>query len=132
MGSWAAGLGTRGSRLGSRYSGWVTVWIFDENLLWSSRLKSGVTGLGHEAVLADRLPEGEITGDIAIVNLGSQAMPPAVLVPYLRVRGFKVLAHAGHKEQSLLELGRDSGADLVVTNGELTHKLGDVLTRLLS
>ena len=108
----------------------MTILIFDENLLWSSRLKSGVEGTGNTAVVIDRMPLEPISADIAIVNLASRAMPAETLIPLLKTQNIKVVAHAGHKEKPLLLVGQDSGADLVVTNGELTNKLAEILGRL--
>ena len=39
-----------------------------------------------------------------------------------------VIAHAGHKEKDLLEMGRQAGSDHVATNGELTFKIELLLT----
>lgn len=44
--------------------------------------------------------------------------------------GVKTIAHAGHKEKELLATGEAAGVDLVVTNGTITHKLGEVLAKL--
>ncbi len=108
----------------------MTVLVLEENLMWSERLRSGLTALGHQALVltgpADPVPASEA----AVVNLGSRAFDPQEWIPRLREAGVKVVAHAGHKEQPLLQVGRDCGADLVVTNSELTHKLQDVLNRL--
>jgi len=102
----------------------------DENLVWSERLRLGAVALGHECVVLHG-PGSAPTAEIAIVNLGSQAFPAAEWIPRLREGGAKVVAHAGHKERTLLDQGRSSGADLTVTNSELTHKLGDILERAM-
>lgn len=107
----------------------MTVLVFDENLMWSVKLKSGIEGLGHDAVVYSTVPDS-LEGDVAIVNLGSRVFPPSEILSLLKERGIKSIAHAGHKEKPLLLVGADSGADLVVTNGELTHKLAEVLARL--
>jgi dephospho-CoA kinase len=75
--------------------------------------------------------------DVAIVNLGSP--PPGVvsaddwaaLVRHLKQAGIKVIAHAGHKEHELRDLGRAAGCDVLATNGEMAHHLGRVLARAL-
>lgn len=107
----------------------MTVLVFDENLMWSVKLKSGIEGLGHQARVFSQMPE-DYDGDVAIVNLGSRVFPPLDILPKLQAKGIKTIAHAGHKEKPLLLVGADCGADLVVTNGELTHKLPEVLARL--
>lgn len=107
----------------------MTILVFDENLMWSVKLKSGIEGLDHKATVFSQMPE-DFQGDVAIVNLGSTVFPPQEILPKLKSMGIKSIAHAGHKEKPLLLVGADCGADLVVTNGELTHKLAEVLARL--
>lgn len=108
----------------------MTILVFDENLMWSAKLKSAIEHLGHEAVLYDRIPDIDFSGDVAIVNLGSAAIPARDLIELLKHKSIKSIAHAGHKERPLLVVGTDSGADVVVTNSELTHKFEDVLSRV--
>lgn len=109
----------------------MRVLILDENLIWSARLRLGIEAMGHEAAVlsgpAD-LPKAEL----AIVNLGSRVFPPEVWIAKLHEAGTRVVAHAGHKDKPLLERGKESRADLVVTNGELTHKLPQVVERALA
>jgi hypothetical protein len=105
----------------------MRVLIFEENLMWAPRLAKSVKAFGHEAIVLSRLPDELPTGDVAIVNLSSRAMPPSQLVPMLRAAGIKVLAHAGHKETELLELGKGLGCDRLASNGEITNKIGKIL-----
>lgn len=107
----------------------MTVWVFEENLMWSARLANGIRSLGHTAVVRKDIPE-EGNADMAIVNLGAPRPDPRQLVPRLRELGVRTLAHAGHKEKELHELGRDLGCDLLATNSELTHKLPELLEKL--
>lgn len=105
--------------------------IFDENLMWSVKLSSGISQLGHSSIVIDSLASEIPAVDVAIVNLGSARLPAGTLIPQLKDKAIKVIAHAGHKEKPLLTLGNECGADLVVTNGELTHKLGEILAKLM-
>lgn len=98
--------------------------------MWSAKLKSAIEHLGHEAIIYDRLPDIDFTGDVAIVNLGSAAIPARELIELLKQKSIKSIAHAGHKEKPLLLVGTDSGADVVVTNSELTHKFEAVLQKV--
>jgi hypothetical protein len=41
-----------------------------------------------------------------------------------------IIAHAGHKEAELHDLGRGLGCDQLVTNRELTVRLADILDRV--
>jgi len=106
------------------------VLIIESNLLWSVRLQKGLVALGYEAVVDRVLPEGKF--DVAIVNLGEQGVDWTERVSQLHARGTRVVAHAGHKEKELHELGRQAGCDVLATNSELTHKLADVVKKALS
>lgn len=102
--------------------------IFEKNLFWSSRLVKGARALGHEVSIV--LPSAEWATeqfDVAIVNLGDGGYDLGSLVPELRAAGVYVVAHAGHKEKDLMELGRVYGCDKLATNSELTNKFEAVL-----
>jgi len=105
----------------------MTVLIFEDNLMWGPRLRLSVSALEHEPVVFSRMPDAIPEADAAIVNLGSTVFPAADLVPLLRGRGIYVIAHAGHKEKELHELGRTIQCDRLATNSELTHKIPDIL-----
>jgi hypothetical protein len=105
----------------------MRVLIYEDNLMWSSRLVKSLTALGHEPLLRTK-PVAEFA-DFAIVNLGSQTLPAGDLVPSLTELGVKVIGHAGHKERDLLELGRQVGCQILATNSELTFKLENLLTQ---
>lgn len=104
----------------------MTVWVFETNLMWSSKLKQSLRLLGHESAILRNMPE-EGTADAAIVNLGERDPEPTTLIAALNGRGIPSIAHAGHKEKELHELGREAGATCLVTNSELTHKLPEIL-----
>ena len=105
----------------------MTVWTFEQNLMWSSKLRQSLRMLGHECLLLREVP-AEGTADAAIVNLGEG--DPKALLAALAARGIPTVAHAGHKEKELHDLGRESGATLLATNSEITHKLPDILLKL--
>lgn len=107
----------------------MRVLIFEENLMWSSRLALSIQRLGYQSTVIDHMDvEGE--GDVAIINLGSAKLAPSILVPRLKARDIPTIAHAGHKEKELHALGRDLGCDALVTNSELTYKLPEILERV--
>jgi len=107
----------------------MRVLIYEDNLMWSSRLVKSISALGHEAILRTK-PDVAETADAAIVNLGSNSLKAEEIVPMLRQHGIKVIAHAGHKEKELHALGRDLGCDRLVTNSELTYKLTQILSEV--
>ena len=104
----------------------MTVWTFESNLMWSSKLRQSLRILGHECVLLKDVP-AEGTADVAIVNLGEGE--PKTLIASLTERGVPTIAHAGHKEKELHDLGREAGATLLATNSEISHKLPDLLEK---
>ena len=88
--------------------------------MWSVKVTNGVRALGLEVVTE--------SPDVAIVNLGESDIEGKVAA--LKAQGVKIIAHAGHKETELLDLGRDLNCDKLVTNSELTNKLGAILESL--
>jgi hypothetical protein len=108
----------------------MKILIFETNLMWSSRLIQSVRSLGHEAVLCNGVPETSDGASVAIVNLGETKFDPAAITTRLHELGVKVIAHAGHKEKQLIELGRGAGVDVLATNGQLTFKLDQLLRQV--
>lgn len=109
----------------------MKVLIFEDNLMWSTRLRQSVQGLGHEAQVLTSLPDDGRGARVAIVNLGSDRLGASLVEP-LHALGLKVVGHAGHKEKELLDLGREAGCDRLATNSELTFKLPQILEELAS
>jgi hypothetical protein len=108
----------------------MTILILETDLLWSVRLKNMAVAAGHQVTVVGNPPVGNQVADVAIVNLGAAHWDLQTLVPRLRANGIKVLAHAGHKEKELLELGRALQCDRLATNGELAKKLPEILANL--
>src|SRR5450631_1320399 len=102
--------------------------------MWSSKLMQSLRMLGHEP-MSPSADSKDVT--VAIVNLswrpsGSRSRigavaepisteeePVRALIRELHDRGIKVIAHAGHKEKDLFEMGKAVGADVLATNGEI-------------
>lgn len=105
----------------------MRILIFEDNLMWGPRLVKSAQAFGHEPVLLSKIPNQIPSGDVAIINLGSIAMPAVELIPNLKGQGIKILAHAGHKEKELHALGKDLGCDRLATNSEITNKLEQIL-----
>lgn len=104
--------------------------ILEEDLLWSVRLRNGVTAAGHTPIVFDRPAEELPEADMVLVNLGSRRFPPDEWIPRLRARGVYVIAHTGHKESELIELGKSLVVDRLVTNGMLARRLPDILAKV--
>jgi len=99
----------------------AVILIFEQDLIWSSRLTKSLGALGYESRTVKSTPEdlADVTG--AIVNLGVDAF--VAEVPKLTSQGVHVIGHAGHKEKDLHELGREAGCQTLATNSELTYKI---------
>jgi hypothetical protein len=69
----------------------MTVWIFESNLIWSSRFVNTAKGSGHEAVVTTAIPKG--IADAAIVNLSDPNV--ATIVATLNERGIYTIANKG-------------------------------------
>lgn len=105
----------------------MTVWICENNLLWSVRLANNVRALGHEALVISTpsIPQGPV--DVAILNLTVPELSSPAWIADLRAKGAYVIGHAGHKEKDSLAAGAEHGCDRVVTNGKLANRLDAVL-----
>ncbi len=109
----------------------MQILVFEDNLMWSSRFAQSLRALGYEPVIALSVPEAT-EAKAAIVNLGSQKLSPQELVPKLKAMGIHVIAHAGHKEKDLLELGKGLECDTLATNSQITFKLESLLENAIS
>ena len=105
----------------------MTLWAFETNLMWSSKLRQSLRLLGHECLVLKAVPE-EGTADAAIVNLGEPGA--SELLAALGARGVPTIAHAGHKEKDLHDLGRAAGATILATNSEMANKLPALLEKV--
>ncbi len=105
----------------------MNILLFEDNLLWSSRLMKTLTALGYAPQVVTQVPE-TTDAEMAIVNLGSPTL--GACVKELNARGIHVIGHAGHKEKDLLALGKEVGCDTLATNSELTFKIEALLARL--
>ncbi|MCU0315845.1 MAG: hypothetical protein MUC92_04575 [Fimbriimonadaceae bacterium] len=106
----------------------MRVLVFEDDLIWSTRLRQSVRGHGHDVTMYTEIPHSIPPADVAILNLASEKMMNDKLIKKLKVQGTMVIGHAGHKESALLAKGSQAGCDLVVTNSMLTFQLGKVLT----
>lgn len=105
----------------------MKVLIFDDNLIWSERLRKSVAALGHEPIVLGAIPAEIPAADVAILNLTHPKLWSPELASNLKSRGFFLVAHAGHKEKDKLQEGRMAAVDRIVSNGELTFKLAQIL-----
>jgi len=108
----------------------MRILVFEDNLMWSSRLVHTLKALGHEPLLRKQLPVESEGAQAAIVNLGSATIVAAELIPKLKELGVHVIGHAGHKEKELMAFGKDAGCDTLATNSELTFKIESLLSRI--
>ena len=108
----------------------MDVLVIEDNLMWSPRIKQTLNGLGHNPIVFAKIPDPLPRADVAILNLGSKTLFSAELVEALKAQGTYVLAHAGHKETELWEMGRAVGCDEIVSNGNLTFRLGNFLAKV--
>ncbi len=108
----------------------MRILVFEDNLMWSSKLLQTLKALGHEPLLRTAMPSDAEGAQIAIVNLGSPKLQPAALVTALNALKVHVIGHAGHKEKELLALGKQAGCGTLATNSELTFKIEAILGRI--
>ncbi len=95
--------------------------------MWSSRLQKSVRACGHEPILTNQqVPQA---CDVVILNLGDLGDQAAAVTAQFHEQGSVVVAHAGHKEKELHQLGREAKCDILATNSELTWKLEKILEK---
>jgi hypothetical protein len=99
----------------------LKILILEKSLLWLPRVTKSVKALGHEPAT-----EGY---EVVILNLGETGDQSAALTKQYQQVGCVVIAHAGHKETELRELGQAAGCDILATNSELTWKLEKLLEK---
>lgn len=103
----------------------MKILILEKSLLWLPRVTKSVKALGHEATTKAEPADYEVV----IMNLGETGEESAALTQRFHSQGCVVIAHAGHKETELRELGQAAGCDILATNSELTWKLEKLLEK---
>lgn len=108
----------------------MKVAVYEDNLIWSSRLSGAIRAAGHEAIVlripSAPLPEGS---DLAIVNLTSPTMSAGEVLANLQRRVY-IIGHGGHKELTALPNALKECCDLVTTNGTISMKFESVLAQV--
>ncbi len=108
----------------------MKILIFEDNLIWSVRLKKSIQSLGHEPIVLSKIPENIPEAKIAILNLSMDSLLLRSLIPKLKEQSIYLVAHAGHKEKEKLEFGKEIGCDQIVSNGTLTYKIEKILNQI--
>ncbi|QYK53105.1 MAG: hypothetical protein KF824_12715 [Fimbriimonadaceae bacterium] len=110
----------------------MRVLLYEDNLMWSEKLRKTLLALGHEPVVISRPTKDHPEAPVAIINLGSNSWDIAELIKALQARSTWVIGHAGHKEKEKLEYGKEMGCDYLATNSETTFKLEAILAKFES
>jgi CheY-like chemotaxis protein len=118
----------------------LTVIVADDDLLFSTRITSALTGLGHRPLRVDGLGAFRDAvyraPDAAILNLAAfkfdalEAIRLAKGDP--RTRAVPLLGFCGHADAPRRAAAREAGCDLLATNGEVSASLPRLLERLLN
>ncbi|MBL8060098.1 MAG: hypothetical protein JNK63_05195 [Chthonomonas sp.] len=108
----------------------MRVAVYEDNLIWSSRLAVSLRALGHEPIVLRQvdapLPDG---AGLAIVNLTSPTLDAQRVLSNLGRRVF-IIGHGGHKELGELPQALKSACDLVTTNGTLSMRFESVMSQV--
>ena len=117
----------------------LTVIVADDDLLFSTRITSALTGLGHRALPVKALAAFRdaliAAPDAAILNLVAfkldalEAIRLAKSNP--RTRAVPLLGFCGHADAPRRAAALEAGCDLLATNGEVSNSLPRLLERLL-
>jgi len=117
----------------------LTILVADDDLLFSTRIESAVTGCGHRARVVRTVPafqnalrEGP---DATIVNLAASQMDAVEAIRRAKTdpltRTIPVLGFCGHADASRRRAAQEAGCDRVATNGEVSNNLPRLLEMLL-
>ncbi len=99
----------------------MKVFLYDTNLILSSRISSQIRSLGYELVGKDKAEEA----CVALVNLeGPKGLE---ILKELKGKGVKVVGYCGHKNVQLIRKAQELGADLVVPNSQVVGNLQEIL-----
>lgn len=99
----------------------MKVFLYDTNLIISSKIKNQLKALGVQLVNRENVDED----CIALVNLES---PKGLEISKeLKEKGIKVIGYCGHKNLSLMQEAKNLGVDLVVPNSQVVANLANIL-----
>ena len=99
----------------------MKVFLYDTNLVISSKIKNQLKALGVQLVNRENVDED----CIALVNLES---PKGLEISKeLKEKGIKVIGYCGHKNLSLMQEAKNLGVDLVVPNSQVAANLANIL-----
>ena len=115
----------------------MKVVLIDGNLMMSSKVSSILRGLGIEVEKAlgwNRIEELLSKGNFSAVFINLEASPSALnLIKRIKENSpeVKVIGYCGHKNVELQRSALSSGADLVVSNGQMVSDPRSVLREAL-
>ena len=117
----------------------LTVIVADDDLLFSTRIASALTGLGHRPSRVDSLAAFrdalDAAPDAAILNLAAFKLDALEAIRLAKgdpqTRGVPLLGFCGHADAPRRAAALEAGCDLLATNGEVSGSLPRVLERLL-
>lgn len=104
----------------------MTLLLFEDDLMWSSRIRVAAQELGIVTIVVRNL-ETIPQGDVAIFNLSHRSLQPDAVRARLKESNTPCIAHAGHKEKPKLDEARRLGFDRIATNGEVSRRLLQLL-----
>ena len=118
----------------------LTVIVADDDLLFSTRIASALTGLGHRplpvAGLAGFRDALNAAPDAAILNLAAFKLDALEAIRLAKgdpqTRTVPLLGFCGHADAVRRAAALGAGCDLLATNGEVSGSLPRVLERLLN
>ncbi len=100
----------------------MKVFVYDTNLILSSRIKSQIKNLGYEVANSE-----DNEACLALINLES---PKGLeTLKNLKEKGIKVVGYCGHKNIELIKKAKETGVDEVVPNSYIAGNLKEILEK---
>jgi hypothetical protein len=100
------------------------------DLMFSTRLTDTARALGHECAVIrdpDGLSDRIAAADLVVIDLDITTGDAVAAVHAATAAGRPVVAYGGHVEVERLQAARDAGADAVLSRGEFTNRLPELL-----
>jgi DNA-binding response OmpR family regulator len=104
------------------------------DLMFTSKINAA--GQGHELLW---LPRGtpiidkvrEVKPDVLLIDLGNAKLDAPASIRAVKAdeatKGVLVIGYVGHTEEAVIQAAHDAGADQIMTKGEFTRRLPELL-----
>ena len=123
-------LGTRTAIIAVEVDVPITVFLAEDNLMFSARLRSVLEAAGFRVEVFESALPDSVACDVMVLNLGCRAFDVQESAHKARAAGAKLIGHAGGRETELIALGKRIGCDQVLSNSRVMSDVVAVVKAL--